>query len=198
MPRLTGDELSEFCQAYRENVSRFGFEVKMITTERPEQCVYLGKRPQEGPGGYRWAPTLGRCLYKIGFVQHRGPGDHAAIMRGVMEMHKICHVHVPILADLAERYCQLRPNAKRIMPQHDPNREWEWAARGGSPYGDMEIESMARAYSYSSTPQHPIDHPTHITAADIRAVIAEIRSIPRFPYVLDSPILRAMIQHDDL
>ena len=48
------------------------------------------------------------------------------------------------------------------------------------------------------TAQHPIDHPTHITAADIKAVIAEIRAIPRFPYVLDSPILRAMIQHDDL
>ena len=84
------------------------------------------------------------------------------------------------------------------MPKASEERPWEWGLMGNKEYGEVEIASLCRAYSFPSTEGFPIDNPMVLTPEDVAAVIAQIDSIKRVPCRLQSDVITNLIKVDDL
>jgi hypothetical protein len=97
------------------NLKLFGFVPKLFTSDRLEDCVYLGMRPYPTKSGWLWGKTIGRATYKLGWVTIKGDQDLMALMTGIADMHALCSRHVPVLSDIARKIVELRRGAKRTQ-----------------------------------------------------------------------------------
>lgn len=187
LPLVSEERMKRFAADMRLNISMFGFEAKLEHSTDISRAVYLGQRLYPVDGKWFWGKTIGRAIYKMGWVllpggfHSRDPGAH---ITGIADMHCLCSSHVPVLCDLAEKIRDLRKGAKRTPVALDPDRPWEWPYSGGCRYDASTISYVAEAYN--STPQEVLD------------VIHTIRGIDRLPAVVSHPLLDRMIVLDDL
>lgn len=202
LPCMSGEARSSFVARLRENIASFGFKAKAFASNRIVDAVFLGHRPVRVAGRYFWSRTIGRALFKLGW-QAETKGDGAAWMTGIMDMHKICSPHVPILSDIAECWVQAHNGAKRTPVKLDPNKPWEWMTRGLSlpRYDQQTLEDLALAYSVYRDAERGDLVPTcvSVTAQDIQDCITHVRmyAATGLPHVLDHWVLKHMVWVDE-
>lgn len=199
VPYMTVARREKFCRDVTANIALFGFEAKLMASDRLSDAVYLGMRPYPTRQGWFWGKTIGRAVYKMGWVCSKTPRDVLAHITGTHEMHLLCSSHVPIISDLARKVVELREGAKRTPVKLDPDKPWEWTYQSGVDYDDVTLAAVAETYSTYPTTTKACSGPDHsITVADLKATISAIRSITQIPYQLDSDVIRRMIWFDDL
>lgn len=193
-----GVDKAELKRLLVENVAQFGFECKVGMSEFIGNAVYLGNRPYPVGGTYYWGKTIGRALYKFGYVVDPKGRDVMAHITGVAEMHTQCSKHVPILADMAQRIVHLRAGRKRTVFKDDPYRPWAKTLNGALPYDDETLAFVAKVYSTEPSEFFDPGVDRQITVADLKTLIREIEAVPTLPFVLDNWVLRHLVVFDDL
>jgi len=184
LPLLSEEEMASFTDRMNGNISMFGFEAKLEHSSKLSDAVYLAMRPYPVGGKWFWGKTIGRAVYKMGWVQLNEGRDPMAHITGIAEMHVLCSSHVPILSDMARKIVELRQAAKRTAPRVDENRPWEWTLKGVAPYDRSTLEAVASAYK--------------VRVEEVLSAIDRIAAIERLPCVLDHPFLIRAIITDDL
>lgn len=183
LPSTTPERALQLKRDIVDNVAKFGFKAKLETSERLIDCVYLGQRPYPTEKGWFWGKTIGRAVYKMGWILDKGQ-DLRAHMKGLAEMHVLCNSHVPILSDIARRIIELTDGAKKTLPVCDPNRPWEWPFRSGVLYDNITLSAVADVYE--------------TTVQNLKASIKAVQSIPCLPFVVDDWQIRDIVRRDDL
>ncbi len=184
----------------KQHFTTLGFSAKFYVSYKLEDCVYLAHRPLCVAGRWYWAKTLGRCLYKLGFKVGLS-GDPSAHMLGVMQMYQRCAAHVPILADIANSWCEATQHNKVNPFKEDPNRPWELMGTfGPGAYDSSTIDALANAYTV--TKELGRDDlsmcDVRVTPTDVRDCIKYVRSMVQgVPCVLDHWLLRHMVWVDE-
>jgi len=184
LPRWDAARLLAFKAAVAANIREFGFNAKLETSTRIEECVFLGMRPYPVGGQWYWGKTIGRATYKMGWSLQPQLRDVMAHITGIADMHVKCSSHVPILADLALKICELRQGAKRTPVCADKAKPWEWTLESGVAYDDSTLQCVATLYG--------------VTVADVRELIGAIHRVERLPAVIDSGLWRRIISMDEL
>lgn len=200
-PAMALVDRNAFVVLLASNISLFGFEAKAYSSNRYHDAVYLGHRPIMVGGRWYWARTVGRAIYKLGF-QPKVSGDPAAYMHGVMQMHRQCSRHVPVLFDIADSYCIAATGAKITPVKWDENKPWTWMTSGVSPgdYSEDTLHCLAESYSVRRdiSRQDLVLFDTAVTVGDILECISYLRaSVTRRVCVLDHWVLRRMILVDE-
>lgn len=198
VPLLGAVEAKAFQDRMRDNLRMFGFSAKLFSSDRLSDAVYLGMRPYPSKSGWFWGKTIGRATYKMGWVTLKGSRDIMAHITGIADMHTLCSSHVPVLADLAHKICELRQGAKRTPVLLDPNRPWEWTFKSGVAYDDITLKAVAEAYSVRPTALGPHEVDQEVTVQDVKELVDTIQGISRLPCVLDHWLWRRMVLVDDL
>lgn len=170
-------------------VREFGFVSKLQISTRINDMVFLGMRPYPVGGKWMWGKTIGRAVYKMGWTLLARKTDLLAHISGTHEMHLKCSPHVPIIADIARRVCELRAGCRKTPVEIDPNRPWEWTQVGNPTYDRETLEYVAETYSTDKV---------RVTVGDVEQVIAQIRGISAIPCVVESWLLEHMGFVDDL
>lgn len=200
VPYLAPDRAMKFAADCRQGLKDFGFKAKFFISYRLEDCVYLAHRPLCVAGKWYWAKTLGRCLYKLGY-RVKISGDPQAHMLGIAQMYQKCASHVPILADIANAWCEARKHGKVNAYKADPNRPWEMmGVFGPSDYDQSTVAALARAYTVNRelgrTDLSPVC--TTVTPEDVWDCIHYVREkVQGVPCVLDHWLLRHMVWVDE-
>lgn len=200
LPAMSPTAREQFCKRMSANIAKFGFEAKLMASDRLQDCVYLGCRPYQTRSGWFWGKTIGRALYKMGwFLDPTGTKDPMAHITGIADMHVLCSSHVPILSDVARKIVELRSAAKRTPVARCQDRPWEWTFQSNVQYDDLTLNQVAEAYNLRRTStQDTAGLEMPLTVDDLRAAIARIRSVRTLPFALDSDVLRRLIWADDL
>jgi hypothetical protein len=198
LPHMSEARASELRRVMATNISYFGFEAKLATSEKLYDAVYLGMRPYPTEKGYFWGKTIGRSTFKMGWVTMDKDRDLMAHITGVADMHSLCSRHVPVLSDLAEKIIELRQGAKRTPVQLDANKPWEWTFKSGVKYDEMTLRAVAETYSVRDTPGLRSDIDKTISVEDVKGLISQIQSVNRLPCVLDHWLWKHMVYCDDL
>lgn len=204
LPMMSDAEIKDFSRAMKENIGCFGFEAKLDYSDRVHDAVYLGARPYPTREGWVWGKTIGRAVYKMGWVEEKAGRDPSAVMYGIADMHRRCSAAVPVLSDLAEKICQLNHGQRITHVIADQNKPWEWHVEGGAGYDDATLEYVAQTYSHRNRPLCSIQRACEfeVTAEDLRGLIGHIRSIEALPCVIGTTpyadLLRHIIWVDDL
>lgn len=183
-------DVNDFRQRFNRHIREFGFEAKLETSPDLNRAVYLGMRPYPTRSGWFWGKTIGRATYKMGFVMKPETRDLMAHITGVADMHCLCSLHVPILADLAKKIKELRQGAKRTPVVPNPHKPWEWVNQGLVPYDDLTIAAVAETYTALSG--------SVVTSDDVLDLIRCIASVTRLPCVVDHWLWKLIICSDDL
>lgn len=203
LPSCTDAQANEFRLRMIDNLTAFGFAAKFYCSFRLEDAVYLGHRPLPVGQRWYWSRTLGRCLYKLGW-QCKVRGDPGAHFRGICRMHQVCSSHVPILAEIANEYLQLRPKAKINHWRPDVNKPWEEMGKfGPSTYDRSTVEALARAYTFTTNINRGDigQRDVYVTARDVddclQHVVERVRASGGGPCVVDHWLLRHMVWMDE-
>jgi hypothetical protein len=194
-------DASAFKRLMEYNLKLFGFVPKLFTSDRLEDCVYLGMRPYPTKSGWLWGKTIGRATYKLGWVTIKGDQDLMALMTGIADMHALCSRHVPVLSDIARKIVELRRGAKRTPVKFDDSKPWEWInLEHKVDYDEVTIAHVAAVYTSRSLPGFPRDPDVDVlvTPRDVRDLIAAIDRVESLPCVVDHWLWRRMVTTDDL
>jgi len=189
---IPGDDASGFAKAVSAGLAAFGFDAagdKLLVTENHDELVFLGHRRYRVRGEWWLGKTAGRALYKLGFQSRPFALDPTAWAVGVahMELHISCHV--PLLSDIARRVLAIREEKghKVTLPQ-DPfqytDKLWRLTSTPAPPYDDDTKRHFCAVYG--------------LGLAELDDCIRRISEIPTLPYLVDHPVLRRVIEHDDL
>lgn len=199
VPFIPEERRERFCQQVKDNIALFGFEAKLASSYRLCDAVYLGMRPYPTRKGWFWGKTIGRAVYKMGWVCSKTPRDVLAHITGTHEMHLLCSSHVPIISDIARRVVELRGGAKRTPVRLDPDKPWEWTYQSGVDYDDVTLAAVAETYSVSRDRFRETPGVEHtLTVSELRATIDAIKDIKQIPFTLDSEVIRRLVWYDDL
>lgn len=198
VPLMSTERMSAFLQAAKDNLRMFGFTAKMYCSTKLYDAVYLGMRPYPTVRGWFWGKTIGRATYKMGWAELRPGRDLAAHVTGVADMHVLCSLHVPVLADLALRIRDLREGQKRTPVMLDENKPWEWTFKSGVPYDHLTLAAVADTYSVFPTVGSSVEVDQCVTVEDVLDLVNAIRRVETIPCVLDHWLWRRMILVDDL
>ncbi len=195
----------DFINRSRENITQFGFSIKMFASYKLSDAVFLAHRPLPVNGKWYWHKTHGRMVYKLGW-QVGLDGDARARMNGIMLMVNLTGAHTPIIADIAQAWLGTQKGAKVNMVVEDENKPWELMGRvnpGG--YADDTIVALADAYSHTKDHALRGDLDTEdviVTPADVRHCIKHVWDVigksGGIPCVLDHWLLRHMVYEDEL
>lgn len=196
LPWMPEERMARFRTDFQKNIEKFGFQAKLVTSERLVDAVYLGHRPYLVGGRWVWGKTIGRASYKMGWVQNKDQ-DVMAHVTGIADMHMKCSRHVPVLSDLAAKIVELRTGAKRTPVEIEVNKPWEWTDSPGD-YDDDTLRCVAETYSVKSTPGFPIERERTVSVQDVRDLIGKIKAIERLPCVLNDELWEHMVFLDDL
>ncbi len=197
LPPVSEERAARLRAAISENISKFGFEAKLCTSNRVEDAVYLGMRPYPAGGQWYWGKTIGRATYKMGWALDKGQ-DLMAHVTGIADMHVLCSSHVPVLSDLAAKIVELRGGAKRTPVKLDPNKPWEWTFKSGVKYDESTLAHVARVYSTRPSPGNPDIPHSEVSVQDVKDLIEKIRGITQLPCVVGHWLWERMILIDDL
>lgn len=199
LPLMTTERMAEFRVDMASNIAQFGFEAKLMLSTKLSDAVYLGQRPVPTRKGWFWGKTIGRATYKMGWVSTKRNIDTMAHITGIADMHILCSSHVPVLSDLARKIAELREKAKRTPVKLDPEKPWQWTQQSGVDYDDVTLQAVADTYTVRKSDHKDIEcEDVLVTVADVKHLIAAIRSIRALPCVLDHWLWRHMIWVDDL
>lgn len=193
LPLMGPARSEEFRTLMKSNLRYFGFVAKLDTSDRLEDCVYLGMRPYPTTQGWFWGKTIGRASYKLGWATIKPGRDLFAHMQGIAHMHLLCSKHVPVLYDIAKRIVELRPGAKVTPVVRDPNKPWEWTYQGSVEYDELTLEGVARTYTRRFD-----DIDQGVTVKDIKELIEQIRGVQTIPCIVDHWLWKRMVFSDDL
>lgn len=175
-----------FREALSARLGEFGFDAagdKMKVSEDPFQMVYLAMRPYPSQGKWFFAKTIARALWKFGWRFDFQSGSQTAWMAGNCVQVLKTQAIVPILSDVAQRYLDLHGAQPISLRPPDPNRPWQWGVETPK-YDDAIVQYIARGYG--------------VYECEVRALLARIREIHQFPWVLDHPVLDVMLSSDEL
>lgn len=201
LPEMGETEAFEFTNRLKQNLRNLGFVAKVFSSNRLEDAVFLGSRPLPVNGEWYWTPTLGRCLYKLGYICNLpgGYGDTRSRMRGVMEMHHKVNAHVPVLIEIANSYLRDCIGSKSLPP---PYKEEERSISSGPGYyAEDTLQALARAYTVDRRlcrrDLSPVD--VSLSVESIRNLLSHVIStVSSRPCVLDHWVLRHMVWVDEL
>lgn len=182
-------DVQDLKEAMVKKVREFGFVAKLQISDRVQDMVFLGNRPYPVGGQWYWGKTIGRAAYKMGWTLLAGKGDLMAHITGVHEMHQKCSAHVPVIADIANKICELRKGGKRNAVVRDPDKPWEWTLEGVPPYDHETLCYVAECYN---TPSRGV------TCADVEDLLEAIRGVRAIPCVVEHWLLEHMVMVDEL
>lgn len=177
---------AEMARSLSANLGLFGFDAgaeKMLITNDPFKMVYLGMRPYPVDGRWWFARTIGRALWKQGWVMDGADVDCPARVTGDCVAIAKTQAVVPVLSDYAHGYLKSREGCKRLLPEPDPNRPWTTGVET-PPYTQETLSYVAAGYG-----------------VDIRSLLdccQMLRDRRSFPWVSDHPVLLTMVTVDDL
>lgn len=178
--------VDQFREALSRRLGEFGFDAagdKMKVSDDPFQMVYLAMRPYPSAGKWFFAKTIARALWKFGWRFDFQSGSQTAWMAGNCVQVLKTQAIVPILSDVAQRYLDLHGSQPVNLRPLDPHRPWQWGVETPK-YDDEVLQYIADGYG--------------VYLSEVRALIAQIREIHQFPWVLDHPVLDVMISSDEL
>lgn len=181
-----------FVSAVEDNIRGFGFIPKLGTSEIPEDAVFLGHRPVDSLNGYYWCRTLGRSLYKFGWVVTHGLSpqekDYLAHITGVADMHSRVSRGCPILYEMACKILELRMGAKRSVVRAADLPYYNFGEHIAG-YDIFSLRSLSRAYSKNGVV---------VTPADFMEVLDHVAQLRALPAVIDHWLLRHMVNVDEV
>lgn len=181
-----------FITAVEDNIKGFGFIPKLGTSDIPEDAVFLGHRPVDSVNGYYWCRTLGRALYKFGWVVTNGLSpvekDFLAHITGVADMHSRVSRGCPILYEMACKILELRKGAKRSFVRAEDLPYYNFGEHVDG-YDVLSLRSLSRAYS---------KHNVLVTPADFKEVLDQVAQLRALPAVIDHWLLRHMVNVDEV
>lgn len=189
LPEMPLGRVPEFRARFSANLARFGFDAgqdKIVTTNQPEDLVFLGMRPYPVGGRWLWGRTIGRAVYKLGWTLKPG-ANLRAWWKGICEQLLYTCKHVPILCDIAR--AGMAASAGGKITWYKPSlgelevRPWLEREDPAPPYDRSTISMVAKLYGYPETA--------------VLDLIARIRSLNNFPCVLSDPLLWRMVCYDD-
>lgn len=183
---LEGLELELFQQRLSDNIASFGFDAgadKMVVSRDPFKMVYLGMRPYPCGGQWYFARTIGRAIWKVGWVLDGVDVDCPSRVTGDCEAILATQAVVPVLSDFAVGYLAARVGCKRLLPTVDPNRPWTTGVET-PPYDAETLHYVAAGYELS--------------IAELDSLCEALRSRRSFPWVCDHPALLRLVYVDDL
>lgn len=167
-------------------VAQFGFNAeahKIMASRSPFDMVYLGMRPYPCGGQWYFARTIGRAIWKVGWILDGDGVDCPARVTGDCEAIMATQAVVPVLSDFACGYLAARQRCRRLLPTPDPNRPWTTGV--STPAYDAEtIEYVAHGYGLS--------------VSELEGLCSRLRGRRSFPWVCDDPALVRTVYVDDL
>jgi hypothetical protein len=183
---------STFCAAVEDAMRGFGFVPKMGTSTLAEDAVFLGHRPVRVGPDYFWLRTLGRALYKFGWVvtpdYNPMQKDFMSHITGVADMHCRVSSSTPVLYEMARKIVDLRKGAKRIPVRVEECSFYNFTLPGVA-YDIQTLWSLSRAYSKNGVV---------VTPRDFIGLISDVASIEALPCVIDHWLLRHMVNVDEV
>lgn len=189
------------------NLREFGFVPKLDCSDYLGHAVYLGQRPYNVPFGdgrkWVWGRTIGRALYKNGWMVGLEKGDPMAWVTGVAEQVALTQSHVPLLGDIAKRILRLREGCKVRRQDADPNRPWTDGRTNTQyhdlPYDETTVEALLECYNRSTYCEQKAGYTrTSVpTAAQVASCVEAIEGVSALPCNLDEMVLRYLCLHDD-
>lgn len=175
-------------QAISDGIGRFGFDAsgdKMVISTRPFDMVFLGMRPYPVGGCWYFSKTIGRYVYKAGFVLEPQKYDLGAWIAGCAVADGRILRCVPALHEIIERTLALRTADGRSMKVTQMVEHTPWKSPADTPPYDMgTIRYLADGY----------DVPVEM----ILQSISTFKALPNLPFVTDDPFLRRCCEVDDL
>lgn len=177
-------------QGFRErvsfNISCFGFcaeAEKLVLSTDPFQHVFLGMRPYPTKDGWSFGKTIGRASWKRGWKMDDLDCHLPAWLRGVCQAELVWNAHVPFYADYLRRTLDLLGQGPTRRIEQDPNKPW---TVGGSTdwYTEDAVRYVCRGYG--------------LAASAHGCALAELQSVSRLPFVLDSAVFDRFVMLDDL
>jgi len=189
------------------NLCDFGFVPKLDCSNYLGHAVYLGQRPYNVPfeGGRKWVwgRTIGRALYKMGWMVDLAKGDPIAWVTGVAEQVALTQSHVPLLSDVAKVILGLRKGCKKRMVLADQNKPWTDGKMNvehhNLQYDDITVMALLECYerlTYREARSGVVKHMVP-TLSMVKQSRQKIGAIPRLPYIIDCPVLRFLCLSDD-
>jgi hypothetical protein len=175
-----------FVRRLSTNISSFGFDAsaeKMSVTDNPFNMVYLAMRPYPAQGRWWFGRTIGRAIWKMGWVLDGVGLDCPARVTGDCEAIAITQAVVPVLYDHAVGYLKSRVGCKRLVPAADPNRPWTTGVQTPLYEADT-LMYVAQGYD--------------LTLRELVELCDQLRSISSYPCVVDNPALIRIVTYDDL
>lgn len=179
-------ELDGFKADLAANISSFGFNAgadKMQVSRDPFDFVYLGMRPYPVSGQWYFCRTIGRAIWKMGWVLDGMGLDGPSRVTGDAVATVTTQAAVPVLSDYAIGYLASREGCKRILPVCDPNKPWTQGVRTPA-YDSETLAYVARGYK--------------VGFAELQRLCNTLRERRSFPWVCDDSVLTRMVYHDDL
>lgn len=183
---LPDRDLPAFQQLLSRNIAEFGFEAgasKMVVSRNPFDMVYLGMRPYPCAGEWYFGRTIGRAIWKVGWVMDGGEVDCPARVTGDCEAIIATQAVVPVLSDFAIGYLAAREKCKRLPTTPDPNRPWTTGVSTPA-YDAQTLEYVASGYA--------------LTVSELSGLCSKLRERRSFPWVCDDPALVRLVYVDDL
>lgn len=180
------DVSDDFRARLSASIALFGFTAeaeKLVVTNDRFKHVFLGMRPYPDRGSWSFGKTVGRAMWKRGWKFDSIDSHLPAWLRGVCDAELVWNEHVPIYSDILRRSRHLLGIGPVCPGLADQNRPWT-VGDPTTPYTEVGVQYLADGYGL------PVSQLWHC--------ISEIRSIPCLPYVIDHPVLRAMVRGDDL
>lgn len=168
------------CAAY----AQFGFEAKYQESAIFEHAVFLGNRPVKTSSGWYWGRTIGRAAYKLGW-QKLPCGDTCAVNHGTHDQLLRTFPHVPILADMAKKVCELQKGKKISEPRLESFAPWKNQLTPGW-YDEEALKSTCRAYS------------DRFGMDELLSCIRKIEGVTSLPAIISHPVLDVMMAVDDM
>lgn len=183
---------AEFADAISRGLAHFGFDAagdKLLVTEDHDKLVFLGHRRYLVGGEWWLGKTVGRAIYKVGYEAKPFSLDSRAWANGVAYMECFTSAHVPILSDIARRVLELREETRyKLSRPTDPlqfvDTPWRLRETAAPPYQDDTKRHFCAVYG--------------LGLDELDDCIRTISQIPTLPYLIDHPVLRRVIAHDEL
>lgn len=185
IPPIEPTRFPAFSAALSAAIGSFGLDAdkdKIVITNDVNQQVFLGMRLYDVGEELVWGRTIGRCLFKAGYKCSPMPPDPGAWAAGEARALLVGQRHVPVISDLAEAYLSWWGGGPVTPVPDDPDKPWKQVC----PRPMYDLSTMLCVCRVYST-----------TLAELDSLLDLIRSINRFPCVLNHPLLTRFVLHDE-
>jgi hypothetical protein len=187
----------QFRRMFSAGLAHFGFDCagdKLVVSADHDDVAFLGMRRYRVNGRWLLGKTVGRALFKVGYrVSGMGgflDSDAIAWANGVAHMDLYCSAYIPIISDIARRILKIRELERTPLtrpawrPEDLLYTPWNIRDSPSPPYDSETIAHFCKVYE--------------CTVAELNDLLEVISRVACLPCVLDHPLLRRIIDRDDM